>query len=252
MPVSKITKSTKSKAPSLQTLRSNLKKETAASNKTLKAATKVSAPAKKLVGLTVGVFDLSGKSVGTITLPKEIFGQTPNKNLLAQAIHVYQANSKLRTAHTKTRGEVRGGGAKPWKQKGTGRARAGSRRSPLWVGGGTTFGPRFLDTKLSLPAKMKHLALVSALSAKSQSGNIKVIKNIEKCQPKTKIVAGLLSKLETKGKTLIVISAKNQNLKLATRNIQEASLDTPENLNAYEILKNRNLLLSQEAISQFK
>jgi large subunit ribosomal protein L4 len=202
--------------------------------------------------LTVNVFDLQGKSVEKITLPKEIFGQTPNKNLLHQAIYIYQANARPSTGHTKTRGEVRGGGAKPWKQKGTGNARAGSRRSPLWVGGGITFGPRAKDAKLTLPTKMKHSALISALSAKREQEGIKVIKNIEKAQGKTKIIATLLSKLETKGKTLIVVSEKNQNLKLATRNIKEISLNTTQNLNAYEVLKSRNLILSTESITKFK
>lgn len=220
--------------------------------KVAKASPKTEIAQTKAGSLTVSVFDLQGKSVDKITLPKEIFGQTPNKNLLHQAIHIYRANTIANTAHTKTRGEIRGGGTKPWKQKGTGRARAGSIRSPLWVGGGITFGPRANDVKLSLPTKMKRSALISALSAKRESGAVKVIKNIEKLEPKTKIVANLLSKLETKGKTLLVISQKNQNLKLATRNIKEISINTPQNLNAYEILKNRNLILSTESITKFK
>src|SRR5579872_1121165 len=128
-----------------------VKKETV--KKEIKTTT--SAPKKettpKIGALTVQAFDMSGKSTGTVTLPKEVFGQKPNKNLLSQAIRVYSNNQTPTTANTKTRGEVRGGGIKPWKQKGTGRARAGSRRSPLWVGGGTTFGPRTKDVKLQLP-----------------------------------------------------------------------------------------------------
>ncbi|MBI2599259.1 50S ribosomal protein L4 [Candidatus Curtissbacteria bacterium] len=230
--------------------RSNLKEKIATTRKTGLAMTKDQPT--KTGGLTVSVFDLSGKSVAKVTLPKEIFGQEPNKNLLSQAIHIYEANARPSTAHTKTRGEVRGGGTKPWRQKGTGRARAGSIRSPLWVGGGTTFGPRAKNARLSLPAKMKHQALISALSAKRQAGDIKVVKSIESIRPKTKIVAGLLPKLQTKGNTLLVTSAKNQNLKLATRNIQRITLDTPPNLNAYAVLKNRTLLLSEEAITKFK
>lgn len=205
----------------------------------------------KVVGLTVQAFDMAGKAAGTITLPKEIFGQKPNKNLLAQAVRVYQANSIPHTAHTKTRGEVRGGGAKPWRQKGTGRARAGSKRSPLWVGGGITFGPRKKDVKLTLSQKMKHKALIYALSDKAQSSKIKIITNIEKAEAKTKPVANLLKKLEIKN-ALLVVSEKNQNLKLATRNIQNLHLDTPQNLNAYQVLKIRDLLLSKEAIEKFQ
>lgn len=224
-----------------------------ANNRTLTTPvkTKTAKSTKEAGKLAVDLLDLQGKSVSKVSLPKEIFGQTPNKNLLIQAVHIYQENSKPKTAHTKTRGEVRGGGAKPWRQKGTGRARAGSIRSPLWVGGGTTFGPRAENSKLSLPAKMKHKALISALSAKNQSGEIRVIKNIEKIQPKTRVIANLLKKLGAKGRTLLIVSAKNQNLKLAARNIQEFVLITPQNLNAFEILRTRNILVSQEALIHF-
>ena len=205
----------------------------------------------KTAPLTVKVFDLSGKAAGFVSLPKEVFGQTPNKDLLAQAIRVYQYNVHPKTAHTKTRGEVRGGGAKPWRQKGTGRARAGSRRSPLWVGGGTTFGPRFRDVKLTLPKKMKRKALVSALSDKAQTGSIKIVVNLEKVQPKTKVVASLLKKLEADKNVLLVVSQKSPELKLASRNMQKVSLDVVQNLNAYEVLKNSQLLISKEAIARF-
>ena len=172
--------------------------------------------------LTVRVFDIQGKSAGTMSLPKEIFGQAPNKNLLAQAFRVFQNNLKDHTAHTKTRGEIRGGGIKPWRQKGTGRARAGSIRSPLWVGGGVTFGPRKRAHKLDLPKKMKHKALIYALSDKAQSSQIKIISNLEKIQPKTKIVANLLSNLEISKNSLLVIAQKNQNVNLAARKIGRA------------------------------
>lgn len=207
---------------------------------------------KSAVGLTVKMFDIHGKSIGTVNLPKEIFGQKPNPNLLAQALRVYQANQKNHTAHTKTRADVRGGGAKPWRQKGTGRARAGSRRSPLWVGGGIVFGPRFRDVKLTLPKKMKRKALISALSDKAKSDAIKVISGIEKIQPKTKIVARLLDKLNAKNKTLFVISENNQNVKLAARNIPAVSVDLPQDLNAHEIIASNHLLISREAIAKFK
>lgn len=207
---------------------------------------------RKTTGLTVRIFDIQGRSTGTTTLPKEIFGQKPNSKLLAQAIRVYQANQIPHTAHTKTRGEVRGGGTKPWRQKGTGRARAGSIRSPLWRGGGITFGPRFKDVKLSLPKKMKHKALGLALSDKAQAGSIRVISGIEKISPKTKVIANLLKKLETQKSVLLVISQKNQNVNFASRNIPNLQIDTPPNLNAYEILKNRELLISKEALALFK
>lgn len=217
-------------------------------SKPVKTASKT---APKKTELVVKVFDLKGKVTGSIPLPKEIFGQTPNKKLLAQAVRVYITNQAPRTAHTKTRGEVRGGGAKPWRQKGTGRARAGSRRSPLWVGGGITFGPRAKDVKLTLPKKMKRKALLLALSAKASSEKIKVIESIEKIPPKTKPIAQLLAALDIKDNTLLVISEKNQNVTLAARNIPSLSVGLPQNLNAYEIIKNNELLLSREALNKF-
>lgn len=210
-------------------------------------------PAIKRGALSVKIFDLKGKIIGTATLPREMFGQKPNPNLLAQAIRVYTARHIPHTAHTKTRGEVRGGGAKPHRQKGTGRARAGSRRSPLWVGGGIVFGPRAQAQELTLPKKMKRQALIHALSDKAKDGNIKIISSIEKIQPKTKLVATLLEKLSISDQhTLLVISQKNQNVKLATRNIPQVSIDLVQNLNAYEVLKNNQLLISKEAVNSFK
>lgn len=210
-------------------------------------ATKVA----KSTGLTVQVFDITGKVTGSTQLPAKIFGTKPNKNLLTQALHVYFNNASTHLAHTKTRGEVRGGGRKPWKQKGTGNARAGSKRSPLWVGGGITFGPRTRDAKLELPRKMRKAALISALSQKASDGAIKVISGIEKIQPKTKIMVNLLTKLEIKIPTLMVLSQKNKNVGLATRNIPGASLEIPSNLNAFIVWQNNNILISKEALEKF-
>ncbi len=222
--------------------------------KTTKVAkvTKSQHPIVRSAGLTVDVFDLQGRKVGKATLPKAVFGQVPNLRLLAQAVRVYLANANPHTAHTKTRAEVRGGGVKPWRQKGTGHARAGSRRSPLWVGGGRVFGPRTKDVKLTMPQKAKHKALIHALSAKAKSGQVKVVANIEKVPPKTKLIANLLEKISAKGPTLLVIAEKNENVKLASRNISQVSVDLVQNLNAYEVLKNNQLLISREAVNSFK
>lgn len=206
-------------------------------------------PKAKKSTLSAPVYSLTGQSTGTLVLPKEVFGQIPNQKLLAQAMRVYFANQSARAGHTKTKGEVKGGGRKPWRQKGTGRARAGSTRSPLWVGGGITFGPRPRLTKLELPQKMKKKALTHALSEKLQQGNIAIINNFEKITPKTKIMAGLLAKINTQGDTLLV-SAPSTNLKLAARNLSYTSWASPQNLNAYEILKNHKILFSQEAIAK--
>ncbi|MBI3342314.1 50S ribosomal protein L4 [Candidatus Curtissbacteria bacterium] len=208
--------------------------------------------APKTSGLSLTVFGLDGKAAGSITLPKEIFGQPINKTLIAHAVRVYQTNMGTHTAHTKTRGEVNGGGAKPWRQKGTGNARAGSRRSPIWVGGGRVFAPRFRDVKMSLPTKMKHAALVSALSAKAKDHEIKIVSGFEKATSKTKVIAQMVKNLELSGTTLIVIPAKNENLKLATRNIQNIKTDIATNLNALSVLTYKNLVLSKEAVEKIK
>lgn len=223
----------------------------AKTTKVIKSKIETKSTQTKSVSLTVQVFDITGKVTGSAQLPAKIFGTKPNKNLLTQALHVYFNNASTHLAHTKTRGEVRGGGRKPWKQKGTGNARAGSKRSPLWVGGGTTFGPRSRDAKLELPRKMRKAALISALSQKASDGAIKVISGIEKIQPKTKIMVNLLTKLETKIPTLMVLSQKNKNVGLATRNIPGASLEIPSSLNAFIVWQNSNILISKEALEKF-
>lgn len=205
----------------------------------------------KLAGLTIKVFDISGKSAGTTTLPKEFFGQKPNSNLLRQAMHVYFVNQSGHFAHAKTRAEIRGGGRKPWRQKGTGRARAGSTRSPLWVGGAKALGPRKRNVKLDLPKKMKKRALISALSQKALDGQIKIISNLEKITPKTKIINNLLAKTDTQKPALLVISEKSENLKLASRNIPQITLDVVSNINAFEIVRSRELLISKDALVKF-
>lgn len=202
--------------------------------------------------LTVSVYDFAGKKVGTQKLPEASFALKNNNQLLSQAVRVYETNISTHNANTQTRGEVRGGGAKPWKQKGTGNARAGSRRSPLWVGGGITHGPRSRNVKLSLPQKMKRIALLTALSKKSKEGSIHIISDLEKIKPKTQIVASLLKTLNLKGKTLLIISTKNENINLASRNIQNLNVDVVTNLNAHEVLRAANLLFSKESIGVFK
>lgn len=226
------------KAPKSKVVKST---ETIVEKKTVK-------PAAKTTGLTAQLFDITGKSQGTMTLPKEIFGQKINENLITQAIRVYFTNQTPHAAHTKTRSEVRGGGKKPWRQKGTGRARAGSIRSSIWVGGGKALGPRKRDVKLTLPKKMKKAALTSALSQKAKDGQIKVITSLTIKEPKTKIIANLVNKLSPGSRTLIVTEKTDKNLKLASRNIQKVSVNSFSNLNAFEVIKNNQLLISKEAI----
>ncbi len=242
--VSKVTKISKVSKPAKKPVKSVAAKIPAAKTeaKTIKPVN------EKSTSLTVSVFDTTGKVTGSTKLPEKIFGTKINKALLSQALHIYFANSKTHNANTKTRGEVRGGGRKPWKQKGTGNARAGSKRSPLWVGGGIVFGPRTRDIKLELPKKMKRAALLSALSQKARDGEIKVIASLEKINPKTKTMANLLLKIDAKSPTLLVTSAKSKNTTLASRNIPKTTLEVATNLNAFVVWQNKNILISKDAL----
>src|SRR4030042_4331980 len=191
----------------------------AAESKKIQKASKIARSKPNTGKLSVPAFDINGRSLGKVVLPKEIFGQKPNEKLLLQALRVYRANSFTKTASTKTRAEVRGGGAKPWRQKGTGRARAGSKRSPVWVGGGIVFGPKPRNVQLSLPKKMRKKALAAALSAQKQKDHIKVISNFDKLEPKTKLAQNLFDKLNITEKTLVILDVPQPNVKLALRNI---------------------------------
>lgn len=204
---------------------------------------------KKTTGLSVPVYSLTGRAAGTMVLPKEIFGQKVNKKLLAQAMRVYMTNQKSFTASTKTRGEVQGSTAKIYRQKGTGRARHGAIRAPIFVGGGITFGPKPRKVRLELPQKMKKVALVSALSSKMADKQILGLSGLAKATGKTKEIAKLLDKLAVKN-GLIITSEKNAIR--AVRNIPGIFTKAFNQLNAYEVLKHQMLILSKEAVEGFK
>lgn len=200
---------------------------------------------------SVPVYSLTGRASGTYNLPKEIFGQKINHQLLAQAVRVYMTNQKVFTVSTKTRGEVEGSTAKIYRQKGTGRARHGSIRAPIFVGGGIVFGPTVRKVRLSLPQKMKKAALVSALSDKANDKSIVGLTGIDKASGKTKEIAKLLEKLKIKN-ALIVTERKNDNIVRAVRNILGVDVLNADLINAYEILKHRVLLLTKEAVERLK
>ncbi len=204
---------------------------------------------KKLGKFDRAVFDLAGKETEVITLPKEIFGQDINQTLLSQAVRVWQANQRQGNAHTKTRGEVRGGGKKPWRQKGTGRARQGSIRSPLWVGGGITFGPRTRDFAMKLSSKMRQAALRSALSAKLD--DVVVVKDFNLKEPKTKLAATAFKKLGLSGKTLVILPEYSKEALLATRNMPSINLTTARDLSTYEVLAADKLVLAKDSLAKF-
>jgi len=206
-------------------------------------------------GLTVDVYSISGKVVSKLSLPKEIFGVRVNERLIAQAVRVYLANQRKGTASTKTRGEVRGSTRKIWRQKGTGRARHGSRKAPIFVGGGIAFGPKPRDYSLKLPKKMKKAALFSALSLKKNNGEIKVLSGIEKIKPKTKNMGLLIKKLgfNDKKRSLLLVTPDKQNsgfenVYRAARNIEGLKILKADLLNTYDVLDNKGVLLMKDAV----
>lgn len=210
---------------------------------------------KKLVprisGLSIPVYSLAGRTSGTLSLPKEIFGQKVNKQLLAQAVRVYMTNQKVHTASTKTRGEVQGSTAKIYRQKGTGRARHGAIRAPIFVGGGIVFGPKYRKVRLDLPKKMKKAALLSALSSKMVDQNVIGLTGVEKASGKTKEFAKLIDKVNLKTKSaLIVTEVKLDNVVRAVRNIPGVDVLPANLINAYEIVKHDFLLLTKEAVDK--
>jgi len=209
---------------------------------------------KKIGDLKAEVFDLKGKVLETIDLPLAVFGAKINNQLISQAVRIYLANQRRGTSKTKTRGEVQGSSRKIYKQKGTGRARHGSVRAPIFVHGGVAFGPRPRDYSLNFPQKMKRAALFSALSLKHKNGEIKIVSGLEKITPKTKIMNDIIEKLSlnVKGnKILIVLPSKTENIQRAARNIAGVELTLVNQLNTYEILRNKTLLFLKDSIEFF-
>lgn len=195
----------------------------------------------------VDVIDLNNAKVGSLELADAVFGAKVNQALLYEAVRNYQANQRRGTAKTKTRHEVAGSGKKLWKQKGTGRARMGSIRSPLWRHGGTTHGPQPRDYSYQLPKKMMLGALRSALTAKLLDGGIKIVNDFTLADHKTKTFAGTLSKLESPSKVLIIDNAENRNLALGSRNIPGLLLLPSRDVNPYHLLNAKQILISESA-----
>jgi large subunit ribosomal protein L4 len=194
----------------------------------------------------------NGSKLGQIDLDDNVFGVDPNIHVMHLALRRQLNNARAGSANTKTRSEVRGGGKKPWKQKGTGRARAGSIRSPLFVGGGVIFGPKPRDYSFSMPVKTRRLALKSALSARAEQ--IKVLKDFsEIAQPKTKELVKALSALQVEGKILIIAdykAAENQHLELSARNLPSVKVILPSNINVKDILEADSILMTEAAINE--
>jgi len=200
------------------------------------------------------VYNQQGKEVDTTLLSKEIFEVSVNPDLLHQVVVAQMANRRKIIAHTKTRGEVRGGGRKPWRQKGTGRARHGSIRSPLWKGGGTVFGPRKEKIyKQKINKKMARLALFMALSSKAKDNELLILEDLKIEKPKTKLMAEILNKLPSKSKSvLIALPKKEETILQAVGNIPNIQTIEARNLNALDILSYKYLVMSKESIKVIK
>jgi large subunit ribosomal protein L4 len=197
------------------------------------------------------VLDLQGNQTSTVQVNDSIFGAKVNHTLLAQYIRVFRANARQGTSSTKTRGEVSGGGKKPWKQKGTGRARTGSIRSPIWVGGGITHGPKPKSWNLSLPKKMKKLALISALSFQTLKDGIKVLDSLILNSEKTKDLDQVLKTLnsnEKSPKTLIVTGQNNSVVRKTAQNLPNARVSMVQNLNTMDVLSAQCVVMEKEAV----
>jgi large subunit ribosomal protein L4 len=200
---------------------------------------------------TVDIFDLNNQKVGQLDLADEVFGAEVNEALLYEAVKQYQAGLRAGTHKTKVRSEVAGSGKKPWKQKGTGRARIGSIRSPLWRHGGTVHGPQPRDYSYKLPRKMVLGALRSALSAKVRDGELKVVQTFNFADHKTKNAMSALAKLETGRTVLVVDNGENHNLSLGVRNIKGVTLIPTREVNAFHLLGHQSVLLSEAAALKF-
>ncbi|MBF8250272.1 MAG: ribosomal protein, partial [Candidatus Levybacteria bacterium] len=201
--------------------------------------------------------DMKGKVAGHLELPAEIFGAKINETLMSQAVRVYLANQRQGTSKTQDRGEVNRTTKKIYQQKGTGRARHGSRRAPIFVGGGRVFGPTPRDLSLGFSKKMKTLALFSALSSKLQDQEIKIIKGLEAIAPKTKLMAEVLKNLEIgNGKRVLLVMPKagkeSEGVFRAARNIEGVEILSANSLNTYKVLDNALILLMKDSIDSLK
>lgn len=199
---------------------------------------------------TVKVRNIKNEEVGEVELSDVVFGAPFNEALVHAAVRNYMANARQGTSATKTRGDVSGAGRKLWKQKGTGRARIASLRSPLWKGGGNVHGPQPRDWSYNMPKKMRQGALRSALSERVREGNVLVVEGWSFDQPKTKEFAQSLATLGLAGKTLIVDSLDNDNLLLSARNLRQAKVVNSFGLNIYDLLYHDQLVLSRAAAAE--
>lgn len=196
------------------------------------------------------LYDSEGKAIGSLNVDESVFGDKVRRRLLHQVVVLYAGNRYKRTAHTKTRGEVRGSTRKPWPQKHIGRARVGSIRSPIWRGGGVTFGPRARDGRRGLPKRMRHEALRSALLGKLKDKEVSVIESFAVEKPSTKAVSRTLKTIGLERGVLIGVAASNRDLWLSVRNLPKVDVAPVSEWNAYEVLRHRRLLVTRDALEK--
>jgi large subunit ribosomal protein L4 len=198
----------------------------------------------------VALYDQSGSAVGEIELSESVFGIEPNQHVLHDAVVMQQASERQGTHAVKNRSAVRGGGRKPWRQKGTGRARHGSIRSPIWVGGGVAFGPTPRKYGYKLPKKVRRLAIRSALSEKVQNDELKVLQSLQFNAPKTKDMVNVLSSLNADKKALIVTDEYNNEVVLSSRNIPGVTVVTADGVNVVDVLNHDQLIMTEGAVAK--
>ena len=200
----------------------------------------------------VDVYDIKGKKVSDIELAEAIFGIEPNEAIVHSVLVNYLANQRQGTQSTKTRAEVRGGGRKPWRQKGTGRARQGSIRAPQWIKGGIALGPKPRSYKYTVNKKEKRLAIKSVLSSKVIEKELTVVDKLELKEIKTKSMVKALTALKVEGKTLIIVPEKNTNVVMSARNIEGVKTITANNINVFDLLKYNNLILPVDTVKKLE
>lgn len=205
----------------------------------------------------ISVFDQQGKPVEEIVLDEAVFDGVVNTAAMYQTVTAYRANQRHGLAATKTRGEVSGGGKKPWRQKGTGRARVGSSRNPLWRGGGVVFGPHPRDFSVRIPSKIKAAALRSALNVRAREDNLLVVSDMVLDKPKTKSAGAIVKALnKSRGKRgkavslLMVITRPDQNIRLAFRNLKDVEVNFAKDLHCYDVLSHQKLLVTKDSLAE--
>ncbi|TLY18384.1 MAG: 50S ribosomal protein L4 [Nitrospirae bacterium] len=201
---------------------------------------------------TVEVLDLHKRKVGSVELPDSVFGATPDRSLLHEAVVMQRACMRQGSASTLRRGEVSGSGRKPWKQKHTGRARAGSIRSPIWRHGGTVFGPRPRSYAFAFPKKKYRAALRQALSAKLAAGGILIVSDLRLEEPKTRLLSKALTQLGLNSKTLIVVGAGDTDVEQAARNLSQVKPVKSQDLNVYDVLRYDAIVIPERELPRLR